>query len=84
MKRYGELARQHMEQRLPGIYAGIRDPDEFFTVMGEMIADEIDELACEVAGDDPPGEGYLAKVARLEAARAITEEVVLLPYRDAL
>lgn len=44
-----------------------------------MIADEIDELA----GDDPPGEGYLAKVGRLDAARAIAQELMLLPYLDA-
>jgi len=44
-----------------------------------MIADEIDELSNQLAGDDPPGEGYLAKVTRLEAAQAIAEELVLLP-----
>ena len=48
-------------------------------MLGEMIADEIDELA----GDDPPGEGYLAKVGRLDAARAIAQELMLLPYLDA-
>jgi hypothetical protein len=35
-----------------------------------------------LAGDDPPGEGYLAKVFRLDTARAIAQELVLMPYLD--
>ena len=33
-----------------------------------------------MAGDDPPGEGYLAKVRRLTAARCQAEEIVLHDY----
>jgi hypothetical protein len=48
--------------------------------LGEQIAGQIDELADEIAGDDPPGEGYLAKVGRLTAARWQAEEIVMHDY----
>jgi hypothetical protein len=57
-----------------------RDPGAFFTVLGEVIAQRIDEHADYLAGDDQPGEGYLAKVARLTAAREYAQERVLGEY----
>jgi hypothetical protein len=66
---YGELARRQWEGCLPEIYQQIRDPSAFFAVLGEVIAHRIDEIADHLAGDDQRGEGYLAKVARLTAAR---------------
>ncbi|MDX6391063.1 MAG: hypothetical protein QOJ73_2126 [Streptosporangiaceae bacterium] len=66
---YGELARRQWEGCLPEIYQQIRDPGAFFAVLGEVIAHRIDEIADHLAGDDQRGEGYLAKVARLTAAR---------------
>ena len=38
------------------------------------------ELAELLAGDDPPGEGYLAKVRRLIAARHQAEEIISNEY----
>jgi len=38
------------------------------------------ELAELLAGDDPPGEGYLAKVGRLIAARRLAEEITSREY----
>jgi len=49
-------------------------------VLGEVIAQRIDEHADCMAGDDPPGEGYLAKAARLTAARDHAQERVLSEY----
>jgi hypothetical protein len=77
VNRYGQLAQQQWAQSLPEVYAEIRDPDGFFAVLGDLIAAQVDELAYEIAGDDPPGEGYLAKVQRLTAARAQAEENIL-------
>jgi hypothetical protein len=77
VNRYGQLAQQRWAQSLPEVYAEIRDPDGFFAVLGDLIAAQVDELAYEIAGDDPPGEGYLAKVQRLTAARAQAEENIL-------
>jgi hypothetical protein len=77
---YGELVRRQWEGCLPEIYQQIRDPGNFFAVLGEVIAQRIDERADDLAGDDPPGEGYLAKVARLSAARKHAQERVLGEY----
>jgi hypothetical protein len=66
---YGELTRRQWEDCLPAVYQQIRDPGAFFAVLGEVIAHRIDEVADHLAGDDQHGEGYLAKVARLTAAR---------------
>ena len=38
------------------------------------------ELAEELAGDDQPGEGYLAKAGRLTAARYQAEEIISHEY----
>jgi len=81
---YGELVRRQWQGCLPDVYQQIRDPGAFFAVLGEVIAQRIDELADYLAGDDPPGEGYLAKVARLTAARdrakgRVLGEYLLLP-----
>ncbi len=77
---YGELLRRQWEGCLPEIYQQIRDPGAFFAVLGEVIAQRIDEIAGHLAGDDQPGEGYLAKVARLTAARDHAQERVLGEY----
>ena len=77
---YGELTRRQWEGCLPEIYQQIRDPGAFFAVLGEVIAHRIDELADHLAGDDQHGEGYLAKVARLTAAREHAQERVLGEY----
>ena len=77
---YGELVRRQWEGCLPEVYQQIRDPGAFFAVLGEVIAQRIDEHADHLAGDDPQGEGYLAKVARLTAAREHAKERVLSEY----
>ncbi len=77
---YGELVRRQWEGCLPEICQQIRDPGSFFAVLGQVIAQRIDELADHLAGDDQHGEGYLAKVARLTAAREHAQERVLGEY----
>ena len=77
---YGELVLRQWEGCLPEVYQQIRDPGAFFAVLGEVIAQRIDEHMDDLAGDDPPGEGYLAKVARLTAARDRAQERVLGEY----
>jgi hypothetical protein len=77
---YGELVRRQWQGCLPDVYQQIRNPGAFFAVLGEVIAQRIDELAGHLAGDDPPGEGYLAKAARLTAARDRAKGQVLSEY----
>jgi hypothetical protein len=77
MNRYGAMARSHWARWLPHRYATISDPDSFFSTLGQETARQIDELTADLAGDDRPGEGYLAKAGRLTAARSQAEEIIL-------
>jgi len=77
INRYDEAVRRHWEQQLPGQYSRIENPESFFALLGEYAALMIDELADDLAGDDPPGEGYLDKVVRLTAARRLAEQAIL-------
>lgn len=77
MNRYGLMARQHWQTWLPSRYARIDDPEGFFTDLGRQVAERVDQLALQLAGDDQPGEGYLGKAGRLGQARRQAEEIVL-------
>jgi hypothetical protein len=45
--------------------------------LGSRAETRIDALADDLAGEDQPGEGYLAKAGRLGQARRQAEEIVL-------
>ena len=77
MNQYGAMAERHWRRWLPERYQAIQDPDSFFSILGEETAIQIADLAVVLAGDDPPGEGYLEKVGRLNMARLQAEERVL-------
>jgi hypothetical protein len=77
MNRYGALAERHWQTHLPTRYARIEDPARFFAELGEQIQDQITELKDTLAGDDRPGEGYLDKVGRLNAAEQMARERIL-------
>lgn len=77
MNRYGAMAQRHWARWLPERYAAISDPDSYFSSLGEEAASRIADLAASLAGSDPPGEGYLVKVGRLNMARLQAEEAVL-------
>lgn len=74
---YGHKALAHWARWLPLHYAAISDPVAFFNLLAEHVSGEVETLADEIAGADPPGEGYLAKVARLTMARHMAEELIL-------
>ncbi|MBO0871811.1 MAG: hypothetical protein J2P19_00300 [Pseudonocardia sp.] len=77
MNRYGQLAMEHWARFLPHRYSRIENPNSYFSELGNRIQDEIEDLAQDLAGDDPPGEEYLQKVGRLNAARMQAEEQIL-------
>jgi hypothetical protein len=77
MNQYGALAERHWRQWLPNRCRTIADPHSFFSTLGEEVAQEIEDLSLQLAGDDPPGEDYLAKLGRLNMARLRAEETVL-------
>jgi hypothetical protein len=57
-------------------YAQIEDPDAWLAAIRRQFARQAGELADDLAGDDRPGEGYLAKAGRLTAARLMAEEII--------
>jgi hypothetical protein len=61
----------------PDPVRGDPDRDSFFSDLGSQAGARIDALADELAGDDQPSEGYLAKAGRLGQARRQAEEIVL-------
>jgi hypothetical protein len=77
MNKYGATARKHWERWLPARYSQLEDPTDYFTRLGEEISEQVDQLSYAIAGSDPPGEGYLAKVGRLNMARMNAESQVL-------
>jgi hypothetical protein len=77
VNRYGAMARSHWARWLPQRYATINELDSFFSTLGQEAARQIDELAAELAGDGQPGENYLARAGRLNAARSQAEEIIL-------
>jgi hypothetical protein len=77
MNQYGALAQRHWSRWLPRRYQEIPNPDSFFSTLGEEVATEIADLSLDLAGEDPPGEDYLAKLGRLNMARLRAEETVL-------
>jgi hypothetical protein len=74
---YGERARKHWQQWLPKRYRQIEDPDSYFSMLGEEISQRINEVSQSIAGSDQPGEGFLAKLGRLNMARFDAESQVL-------
>jgi hypothetical protein len=77
VNKYGIMARSHWERWLPERYAAIREPDSFFSTLGQEAERQVEELADQIAGDGQPGEGYLERAGRLAAARSQAEEIVL-------
>jgi len=79
VNQYGAIAQQHCKRWRPASYAAIGDPGTYFTKLGEQAAGEITRLPgrrCAQEGN-PPGEDYLARVARLNLMRKQAEEIVL-------
>jgi hypothetical protein len=77
MNRYGRLAERHWRTVDPNRYEAIPDPATFFANLGAEVESRIQELTDQLAGPDPPDEGYLEKVGRLNMARLRAEEQIL-------
>jgi hypothetical protein len=84
VNRYGRLAQQHWAKWRPTELSQIPDPEAFFSRLGLEVETQVEQVATDLAGDDPAGEGYLEKLGRLRMARFTAEsqvlrELVLLP-----
>jgi hypothetical protein len=87
VNQYGIKALSHWRKHLPGQLAQIPDQEAFFTHLGAMAADQIDQIADSLAQAVPPGEGYLEELGRLETARKtaemqVTREILLIDPED--
>lgn len=80
MNQYGDMAMKHWRDWLPERFEQIDNPQEFFSTLGQQLAEQIEELADHLAGPDLPGESYLDKVGRLNVARKQAEEKILHEY----
>lgn len=77
MNGYARTAMRHWRQFAPRRVAAMGDPIGFFTDLGEQVQSQVTDLARLLAGADPARETYSQKVARLQTARRIAEEVVM-------
>lgn len=64
----------------PSWCAEIEDPDAFWAAIARQFVRQAGELVGDLAGDDRPGEGYLAKAGRLTATRLQAEEIIRHEY----
>jgi len=83
MNKYGHLAMRHWQRTDPDRYRAIPDSERepFFSQLAEQAETEIQQLQDALAGLDPAGETYLAKVGRLNMARLNAESQVLREMR---
>ena len=77
MNKYGWIAKKHWTEFRPIALAELPDSGEFFSTLGEQMEARIIDLTIQMEGSDSPGEGYLEKVGRLNAAKMQAEEIVL-------
>ena len=84
MNHYGQLAQTYWMQWLPAQFAEIKDTDQFFTVMGAQIHNEVETMytamTAEVPANVPPAdvEGW-KNMARQMAEEKILAEVAYWP-----
>lgn len=76
MNRYGAMAQRHWETFLPSRVAAIPNPQEYFTKLGQRVAEEIDQLTDQLM-EQHPAASYLERVGQRTAARRAAEEKVL-------
>ncbi|RMI13225.1 TnpV protein [Cellulomonas triticagri] len=77
MSGYASTARMWWQEQRPVELAEMDDPTAFFADLAQQIEARVSELSASMAGPDVPGEGYLSKVGRLNAARSQAVEAAM-------
>jgi hypothetical protein len=77
VNRYGAQAQRHWQQNFPDRIRELEDAETFFTQLGEDVSETIETMARTLAGAQPPGEGFMQRLQRLNTARAMAESHVL-------
>lgn len=76
MNKYGAHAQKLWQEWAPIRYAGLSNPEEFFSHLGQQASQMMAELTPQIAGLDPAGESYREQTARLSAATLRAEHLV--------
>ncbi|MDO5067447.1 MAG: hypothetical protein Q4D96_09235 [Propionibacteriaceae bacterium] len=77
MNKYGMMAMDHWQLHAPRQYEELTNPQEFFTQLGEELADEIIQIAEVQERRLPPDLGYIERVQQLTMIQRQAEEIVL-------
>lgn len=77
MNAYGARAMEYMRQHRPAALAEIRQPEPYFTALGEEILAQVLEAEEALAAPAPPTETFMERLGRLKMARLMAEELVL-------
>lgn len=81
MNQYGAIFQKHWETYRPRETAALRDPEAFFTELGEQAAEEIEQLTetlhAQHQEQQPPGNSFLANLGQRGNARMTAESTVL-------
>ncbi|MFE0775837.1 hypothetical protein [Streptomyces sp. NPDC058861] len=80
MNHFGAQIMRHWQTERLGEYQELRNPAEYFTQLGEEIAEQVEMRARSMAGTAPPKEGYLERLQRLNSARLGAEDEVVREY----
>ncbi len=80
MNRYGRLAREFSRRHRPRAFAKTRDPDRFFTAVGDEIQAEVTRRRDELLGGPRPGENPEAYRRRSYQALATAQEPTLADH----
>ena len=85
MNGYGTLTQAHWAEWLPQRYATIKNPDEFFTILGVEIASQIKAVHLAILATEPSDlaesdqAGWRAMARNMAEAQVMTEMAYLPP-----
>ena len=68
---------EHWRRHRPLAFSQIAAPQEFFTSLGEQVADQIEEISEQLLAETRPMKEFMQEVARREQAQQMAEEQVL-------
>jgi hypothetical protein len=77
MSNYAQLAQTWWSENRPNELLLMTDRDGFFSTLAQQIEGRINSAQDALMGADLAGETYLAKVGRINAARAQAQEIAL-------
>lgn len=77
MNDLGRIVMGHWERFRPKELMSLREPESYFTTVGEQAEQDVLQISEEILRSQPASEDYLAEVSRRTTARATAREMVL-------